>query len=65
MRANFLPFSRPSIGEPEFEEVAEVLRSGWITTGPKAAEFEAAFRGGRCGHGTAPATGFRKRNPAG
>ena len=44
MRATFLPFSRPSIGEPEIEEVGEVLRSGWITTGPKAAEFEAAFR---------------------
>lgn len=44
MRASFLPFSRPSISEAEIEAVAEVMRSGWITTGPKAAEFEEAFR---------------------
>ena len=43
MRSNFLPFSRPSISEPEIEAIAEVLRSGWITTGPKTAEFEHAF----------------------
>jgi len=45
MRDSFLPFSKPTISEPEIEAVAEVLRSGWITTGPKAAEFEEAFRG--------------------
>jgi len=44
MRTTFLPFSKPSISEPEIEAVAEVLRSGWITTGPKAAEFEEAFK---------------------
>jgi UDP-4-amino-4-deoxy-L-arabinose-oxoglutarate aminotransferase len=44
MRATFLPFSKPSISETEIEAVAEVLRSGWITTGPKAAEFEEAFK---------------------
>lgn len=44
MRAKFLPFSRPSISEPEIAAVAEVLRSGWITTGSKAAEFEEAFK---------------------
>ncbi len=44
MRSSFLPFSRPSISEPEIEAVAAVLRSGWITTGPKTAEFEAAFQ---------------------
>ncbi len=44
MRANFLPFSRPSIFESDIEAVAEVLRSGWITTGSKAAEFENNFR---------------------
>jgi len=44
MRSSFLPFSRPSISETEIEAVAEVLRSGWITTGPKAAAFEDAFR---------------------
>lgn len=44
MRSSFLPFSKPAISEQEIEAVAEVLRSGWITTGPRAAEFEEAFR---------------------
>ncbi|MBN2328228.1 MAG: UDP-4-amino-4-deoxy-L-arabinose aminotransferase [Candidatus Omnitrophica bacterium] len=44
MIISFLPFSKPVISEEEIESVAEVLRSGWITTGPKAAEFEEAFR---------------------
>lgn len=43
-RAEFLPFSRPSISEAEIAEVGAVLRSGWITTGPKTAQFEDAFR---------------------
>jgi UDP-4-amino-4-deoxy-L-arabinose-oxoglutarate aminotransferase len=43
MRADFLPFSRPSISEGDIAAVGEVLRSGWITTGPKTAAFEAAF----------------------
>jgi UDP-4-amino-4-deoxy-L-arabinose-oxoglutarate aminotransferase len=43
MRSAFLPFSQPAISESEIQAVAEVLRSGWITTGPKAAEFEDAF----------------------
>lgn len=43
MRQNFLPFSKPSISEAEISAVAEVLRSGWITTGKKCAEFEEAF----------------------
>ncbi len=43
MRADFLPFSRPSISEAEIAQVCEVLRSGWITTGLKAAAFEEAF----------------------
>jgi len=45
MRSTFLPFSKPAISELEIEAVAEVLRSGWITTGPKVAEFEKAFQG--------------------
>lgn len=45
MRSTFLPFSKPSISEPEIQAVADILRSGWITTGPKAAAFEEAFRG--------------------
>jgi len=43
-RATFLPFSRPTIGEEEIAEVADTLRSGWITTGPKTARFEEALR---------------------
>ncbi|HUU17297.1 MAG TPA: aminotransferase class I/II-fold pyridoxal phosphate-dependent enzyme [Sedimentisphaerales bacterium] len=43
MRSDFLPFSRPSISEEAIAAVAEVLRSGWLTTGPKTAEFEQAF----------------------
>lgn len=40
---SFLPFSAPSIGQQEIDAVAEVLRSGWITTGPKASELETAY----------------------
>lgn len=43
MDTSFLPFSRPSITESEISAVAEVLRSGWITTGTKCAEFEQLF----------------------
>ena len=43
-RATFLPFSRPMIGEEEIADVIETLRSGWITTGPRAARFEEALR---------------------
>ncbi|MBV8879277.1 MAG: aminotransferase class I/II-fold pyridoxal phosphate-dependent enzyme [Planctomycetaceae bacterium] len=42
-RATMLPFSRPSIGEDEIREVTEVLRSGWITTGPRTVQFEKDF----------------------
>lgn len=42
-RSQFLPFSKPSITEGDIEAVAAVLRSGWITTGPRNAEFESAF----------------------
>lgn len=35
-----IPFSPPDITEAEIEEVADALRSGWITTGPKTKEFE-------------------------
>lgn len=43
MRTEFLPFSRPSITEEDISAVADVLRSGWITTGPNVTEFERAF----------------------
>jgi dTDP-4-amino-4,6-dideoxygalactose transaminase len=39
----FLPFALPSIGEDEIAEVVATLRSGWVTTGPKARRFEADF----------------------
>ena len=45
MRSDFLPFSRPSVSEEEIAAVSKVLRSGWLTTGPKTAEFEQAFCG--------------------
>lgn len=38
-----LPFTRPSIDEATIAGVAEVLRSGWITSGPQVREFEAAL----------------------
>ena len=40
---NFLPFSRPSLGEEELAAVKSVFESGWITTGPKNAELEETF----------------------
>ncbi len=45
-----LPFTRPSIDEDTIREVAEVLRSGWLASGPKVKAFEAAlseYCGGR------------------
>lgn len=44
MRATFLPFSTPSLGDDEINEVVDSLRSGWITTGPKVKRFEEAFK---------------------
>lgn len=43
MSAAFLPFTRPSIDEETITAVGEVLRSGWITSGPKVQAFEAAL----------------------
>jgi len=40
----FLPFALPEIGEEEIAEVVDTLRSGWVTTGPKARQFEQAFQ---------------------
>ena len=39
----FLPFALPEIGEEEIAEVVDALRSGWVTTGPKARRFETDF----------------------
>jgi len=38
-----VPFFRPSITEAEIDEVSACLRSGWLTTGPRAKQFEAGF----------------------
>ena len=39
----FMPFAQPEIGEEEIAEVVDTLRSGWVTTGPKAKRFEDDF----------------------
>jgi dTDP-4-amino-4,6-dideoxygalactose transaminase len=39
----FLPFALPEIGDDEIAEVVDTLRSGWVTTGPKAKRFEGDF----------------------
>ena len=43
MNDTFIHFHRPSIGDEEITEVVETLRSGWLTTGPRAARFERDF----------------------
>jgi UDP-4-amino-4-deoxy-L-arabinose-oxoglutarate aminotransferase len=43
MSQEFLPFSRPSMGDEEVAAVTGVLRSGWITTGPQAQKLEQQF----------------------
>jgi dTDP-4-amino-4,6-dideoxygalactose transaminase len=40
---DFLPFALPDIGDEEIAEVVDTLKSGWVTTGPKAQRFEADF----------------------
>ena len=44
-RDSFLPFFRPDLGEAELSAVTEVLRSGWLTYGPKVREFGDACAG--------------------
>jgi dTDP-4-amino-4,6-dideoxygalactose transaminase len=60
MAEDFLPFTRPSIDEASIAAVGEVLRSGWITSGPKVLEFEAClseYCGGRPVRALASGTG--------
>ena len=48
--SSFIPFTRPSFDQETIDAVAQVLRSGWVTSGPKLAEFEATlseYFGGR------------------
>ena len=44
IRDDFLAFGAPLIGEEEIQEVEDCLRSGWLSTGPKVAEFEELLR---------------------
>jgi hypothetical protein len=60
MDKDFLPFTRPSIDEDTIAGVAEVLRSGWITSGPQVKRFEALLSehcGGRPVRALASGTG--------
>lgn len=43
IRPTLLPYGRQSVDEDDIAAVAEVLRSDWLTTGPKVEEFERAF----------------------
>jgi len=43
VRAKLLPYGRQTITDEDVQAVVEVLRSDWLTTGPKIAEFEEAF----------------------
>ncbi len=43
VRSTFLPYGRQSVDEKDIQAVVDVLRSDWLTTGPKVGEFEEAF----------------------
>ena len=43
VRATLLPYGRQSIDEADIQAVVDVLRSDWLTTGPKVGEFEEQF----------------------
>src|SRR5438067_2009379 len=43
VRKDFLPFARPDVDEAELAEIREALTNGWVTTGPKAKQFEREF----------------------
>lgn len=56
----FLPFAKPTLDEETIAGVVDVLRSGWITSGPKVQEFEQAlseYLGGRIVRTFTSATG--------
>jgi len=55
----FLPFAKPTLSEETYREVEAVLRSGWLTTGPRVAQFEkdlSAYFGGRSVRAVSSAT---------
>jgi dTDP-4-amino-4,6-dideoxygalactose transaminase len=43
MRSTYLPFALPDTDDDEINEIAEAVRSGWVTTGPKVKQFESDF----------------------
>src|ERR1700677_5036878 len=43
VRETLLPYGRQSVDEADIQAVVDVLRSDWLTTGPKVGEFEEAF----------------------
>lgn len=43
-KGNFLVFGSPKVEEGEIREVEAVIRSGWLGTGPRVAQFECEFR---------------------
>src|SRR5713101_7488539 len=43
VRKTLLPYGRQSVGEDDIQAVVDVLRSDWLTTGPKVGDFEEAF----------------------
>jgi dTDP-4-amino-4,6-dideoxygalactose transaminase len=43
LRETYLPFALPDVDEAELNEIREALESGWVTTGPKAKQFERDF----------------------
>lgn len=43
MRNYFLPFALPDVDDTELSQIQEALASGWVTTGPKARQFESKF----------------------
>jgi perosamine synthetase len=77
VRKTFLPYGRQSIDESDIQAVVDTLRSDWLTTGPKVAEFEeaiAAWVGAKYGvsfssgtaalHGAAFAAGLKPGDEA-
>ena len=43
MKNGSIPFFKPTIGDDEIQEVVATLKSGWLTTGPRAQRFELEF----------------------
>ncbi len=55
---DFIPMSKPFFGNEEIEAVTEVIKSGWVTTGPKCVRFEEDFaRYTGCAHALALSSG--------